>query len=173
VFYPELKGPALEAYKAMVSQLKTKAMRELRLPEDQIVIRDLRPEDYGASSADGYAGIAAASWTAIVDDATIADNRFIGICGFFQGSTIAAEPRPPIVQIRITRKGSKTRYWNVQDIGNWKHKTGWCDDPITVDQNTTITIDAWGRTASSITNFGFIGAVAEKKGVLVSPTERW
>jgi len=172
MFYPELKGPALEAYRAMVSQLKRKAMRELRLPEDQIIVRDLRPEDYGASSADAYVGTKTGDWVALVNEQTIGDNRFIGICGFFCGSTVntgTASPGSPITQLRITRKGSKARYWYVQPIAHWENKVGYADDPFTADQNTTITIEAWNSVGSSISNWGFIGAVAEKRGVLVNP----
>lgn len=179
-FYPELKGPALEAYRAMISALKAKAMEELQLSADQIVLRDLRPEDFGSSSADLYYDItAAAAWNTIISAQSIGDNRFIGISGFFMGgsaptATGATGPNPPITQVRITRKGSVARYWHVKPIGNWENKIGYCDDPITADQNTTITIETWDRVnTASQCNWGFIGAVVEKKGVLVSPDGVW
>ena len=170
MFYPELKGPALEAHKAMKTKLKNTAMKELGLSENEIVVRDLRPEDYGSGSADAYAGITAASWETFVDAATIEDSRFIGISGVFSGGTANnSEGDNPFSQVRITRKGSVSRYWPMKEVQNFKHKIGYADDPITVDQNTAITIDVWGRTAGSIPNWGLVGAVAEKKGLLINP----
>lgn len=180
MFYQELKGPALEAYRNMVSALKAKALTELRIPLEDIVIRDLRPEDYGSSSADLYYDVtAAASWNTVISAQSINNNRFIGISGFFMGGTAASSagatgPNAPITQLRITRKGSVARYWHVKPIGNWENKTGYADDPITADQNTTITVETWDRlNTGSQCNWGFIGAVAEKKGVLVSPDGAW
>jgi len=174
MIYPELEGPALEAYRQMVSQIKSKAMKELKLPEDQIVVRDLRPEDYGASSADLYIGITETAWGAFIDEQTIGDNRFIGINGFFMASTAAAAagtigPSPAVTQLRVTRKGSVARYWYVAPIQGFEGKTGWFDDPFTADQNTTITIEGWNRIGGSIGAVGFLGAVAEKRGVLINP----
>ena len=174
MIYPELEGSALEAFRQMLASLKSKAMKELRLPEDQIVVRDLRPEDYGAASADLYCGILETAWGNIINAQTIGDNRFIGINGFFMASTCAAAagtigPSPAVTQIRVTRKGSVTRYWYVQPIVGFEGKTGWFDDPFTADQNTTITIESWNRIGGSIGAIGFLGAVVEKRGVLINP----
>jgi hypothetical protein len=180
-FYPELKGPALEAHRAMVSLLKRKAMDELQLTEDQIVVRDLRPEDYGSSSADLYYDITqAATWNTVINAQTIADNRWIGVSGFFCGAGTAASsagalgPNTILTQIRVTRKGSLARYWWVQPVINWADHTGYVDDPFTADPNTTLTLETYDRfNSASHSNWGFIGAVIEKKGVLVSPDGKW
>ena len=170
MFYPKLEGPALEAYRMTREKVKSTCMKQLGLSEDEVVIRPLRPEDYGASSIDAYMGITAAGWESVISAQTIDDNRFIGICGFYSGSTSgSSEGDVPISQIRITRKGSVTRYWPVKEIQGWEEKIGYADDPITVDQNTTITLDVWGRTASSISNIGLVGVVAESRGLLVNP----
>lgn len=175
MIYPELEGPALEAYRTMRSNLIAKAMKELRLPADQIVVRDLRPEDYGGSSSDFYVGITARAWDTLVNNQVIGDNRFVGICGFFMASTAAADTGTAcgevaaVTQIRVTRKGSLTRYWYVSPILGFEQQTGWFDDPFTADQNTTIKIESWNRIASSAAQIGFLGAVAEKRGVLINP----
>ncbi|MCD6138673.1 MAG: hypothetical protein J7J91_08955 [Deltaproteobacteria bacterium] len=177
-WYPELKGPALDAYRKMVKMLKERAMRELNLSESEIVVRDLRPADLGqdSSTPDYNVGLTALTWTPIVNNVTISDNRFIGINGFMikHSSTAGAgsvEVDVPVVeQIRITRKGTTARYWQVKQIGYFENNVGYCDDPVTVDQNTTITIEGLARTASSLAGkFDILGVVVEKKGILVSP----
>jgi len=173
-WYPELKGPALDAYRSMVRTLRERAMKELNLRADEIVVRDLRPEDIGASSADFYVGTKAAGWVALVDNATIADNRFVGINGVVLMDTGGTDAfgfanEPPISQIKITRKGSVTRYWNVKPVWAFEGKVGYTDDPVTIDQNTTVTVEAWARSASSLEGFTLLGAVVEKRGLLINP----
>ena len=173
-WYPELKGPALDAYRKMVATLVAKAQKELNLPRDEIVVRDLRPEDIGASSADFYVGTKATDWLALVDNATISDNRFVGICGVQLQDTagtnsLGLEVEPAISQIKVTRKGAVTRYWVVKPVWSFESRVGYTDEPVTIDQNTTVTIEAWARTASSLKGFTLLGAVAEKRGLLVNP----
>ena len=45
MFYPKLEGPALEAYNAAVQTIKQRAIKELNLAQDQIVVRPMRPDD--------------------------------------------------------------------------------------------------------------------------------
>jgi hypothetical protein len=173
-WYPKLEGPALDAYRRMVASLKEKAMRELNLGPDDIVIRELRPEDIGASSADFYTGVQATTWTKIIDSQTIADNRFIGINGVMMQDTastnvLGVQVEPPFSQIKIERKGTVARYWVVKPVWAFESRVGYCDDPVTVDQNTTLTVSVWARTASSLKGFTLLGAVAEKRGILISP----
>lgn len=182
MFYPELKGPALDAYRQMVAKLKDKAMQELALGPEDIVTRDLRPADIGgdASTPDYRVGLTALTWTTIVNAASIADGRFVGINGVSMTTNSTAIPTlgaggdatnivPNVEQLRITRKGSVARYWNLKPIGGFENLTGWADDPITIDQNTTITVEGLSRLASSITGFSLIGAVVEKRGILINP----
>jgi len=163
-FYPELKGPSLEAYKNMVNVLRTRAMKELNLAAEDVVIRPLRFEDIGGANPEWTFNCTAAdAWNTVVDT-TIDDNRFVGICGVYHNEALT-----DIHQIKITRKGTTARFWDVIDIRNWQHKTGWSDEPVTIDQNTKLTIEFWVTAASTLTDFKFIGAVAEKRGILISP----
>jgi hypothetical protein len=173
-WYPKLEGPALDAYRRMASELMAKAARELNLGPDGLILRELRPEDIGASSADFYTGVGATTWTDIISSQTIADNRFVGINGIMLQDTpgtsaFGLEVEPAISQVKITRKGSVTRYWVVKPVWAFESRVGYCDDPITVDQNTTLTVSAWARTASSLKGFTLLGAVVEKRGLLINP----
>jgi len=180
-WYPTLTGPALDAYRKMVASLVAKAQKEtgLSLAAGELVVRELRPEDLGASSADFYVGTKATDWYALIDSKTIEDNRWVGINGVYMGGATAGTMEtavgnesavlPQVSQIKIERMGSVARYWVVEPIQSFENFTGWCDDPITIDQNTTVTISAWARTASSLQKFKLLGAVVEKKGILISP----
>ena len=182
-FYPTLEGPALDAYRRMVADLKAKAIKELGLREDELVVRQLRPADLGAAVtvADYPIGLTGAAWTTIVNAQTIADNRFVGINGFMNrncgtvtalgcGILAPATFAPAAEQIRITRKGSVARYYVVKDIPEFENQVGYTDEPVTVDQNTTITVEGLVTTSSSISSvFDIIGAVVEKKGLLINP----
>jgi len=168
MFYKELKGDALEAYNKMVQVLRAKAVKELNLPETEIVVRPIRPEDIGhANPTWTWIGTTANAWADILPNKTISDNRYVGISGAYN-----AEGAGELDQIKITRKGSVSRYWDMRPL-RWQsgRKTAiyYCDDPITIDQNTTITVSAYCTAASSLVEFAFIGAVAEKKGLLISP----
>lgn len=184
-FYPELTGPALEAYRTMVNTLRSRAMKELNLGADDIVVRELRPADFdlGSTDTDYAIGLTAVTWTEILNK-TVPDNRFIGIHGFYaiNSSTVATNNEnvvnmgqsypnsPTIEQVRITRKGSVARYYTIGAIANFEHHVGYTDEPITVDQNTTIKIEGLARYAGSLQGrFNILGVVAEKKGILISP----
>lgn len=169
-FYPEIKGVALDAYNKMVQKLVRKAETELNLRYgDGLILRDLRPEDIGTKVSDrepewSYSPNTTTDWNTIVDATTIDDNRYIGISGVWHSEAV-----DEVTQLRITKEGSISRVWDLLPIIQFKHQVGYVDDPITINQNTSLTIEAWARTASTTTGFGFIGAVVEKRGLLVNP----
>lgn len=176
-WYDKLDGVALDAYKKMVNSLKDRAMKELNLSEDQIVVRQLRPQDLGVGSNTAHynAAITANTWSTIVDT-TIGDNKFVGIYGFVirTGSTNAAgelvPTKPVLEQVRITREGSIARYYNVKPINFFQCGIGYTDEPITVSQNTSIKIEGFSATSSTLSgNFDILGVVVEKKGMTIYP----
>jgi len=171
-FYDEFKGKALQAYKEMVAKMVEKAMNEFKASRDQIVVRPLRPTDLGGTDISttapywqfGFSGGDAAWSTISASGAVIADNRFVGISGVFHNEAVTDAS-----QVKITRSGSVARYWDTLPIRTFKHKTGFADDPVTIDQNMSLTIQAYSRTASTTNEFGFIGATVEKRGLLINP----
>ena len=168
--YPELKGNALRAYESMVNKLRQKAMSELKLSASEVVVRPLRPLDINATVTDWYItnnGISSSAYAALtnIDGATIANSRFVGINGIFNQTGASS-----LHAVRITREGAVAREWAVDTIPAWKHQAAWVDDPVTLDRNTTVTIAGWHGIASTLANtFGFLGAVAEKRGLLINP----
>jgi hypothetical protein len=170
MFYPELDGPALQAYAEMCAIIKSKAMKELGLGPDQVILRPLKATDLGFADESGWSlmstGTApgAAGWTGSNIVTQIANGRWVGIHGV---STNDSAGR--LTHIRIQREGSDARYWDVTHLRTFEQHTGYADDPVTIDQNTTVTIYTYGRTASSLNLTSFLGAVAEKRGMTINP----
>lgn len=180
MFYPELKGPALEAHNAARLAILDKARKEGALADDDIVIRPLRMDDLYATpngSADYNIGLTANDFATsiLVNNQTMDNLRWVAITGVYNATPLAGtaattNTTPMITQVKIQRKGADTRYWDVKMIGQWRHKTGWADDPVVIDQNTPVTIQLYSRAAGSIsTSFGLLGLVAEKRGKLINP----
>jgi len=164
-FYKELTGVALEAYKEAVRTLRERAKRELGVGDDGIVVRPLRPDDLGLTGKWEFT-INASGWNEVIDT-TIEDNRFVCILGVFN-----AEDVGNCEQVKITREGSDARYWDVSPVRNFQDKIGYVDDPVTIDQNKSIKVSIYADPASTpatLTKFGFVGVVVERRGLLINP----
>lgn len=163
--YQELKGPPLSAQKKMVEDLKKRAMKELKLPANEIVIRNLRPTDLGLSNPAWTFNISSAGlWNTMVN-ITVADSRFIGINGIVYLETSAQS----ISELKITRMATIAKYWNIEGAILCENPYQFIDDPIIIDQNTNLTIEGYATGTNATEKMGFLGAVAEKRGLLINP----
>ena len=81
------------------------------------------------------------------------------------------ESTPLIHSVKITRAGSVARWWNTQRVAIQENNELFVDDPIIVEQNQQITIEGYnGLTSTDPTHeFGFIGCVVEKRGLVINP----
>lgn len=169
MFYTELKGPAKDARDRMVKKLWETARKRLGvLNDNDLVQRYLRPTDVdSALNPEWTFNLSATGWNTIVNNKTVADNRFIGICGvsYPQSTTQAA------TEIRIDRMGQTVRYWNIQDINMTENLVMYFEDPIIVEQKTPISILAYARSIGATEKIVFIGETVEKVGVLVQKGE--
>ena len=164
--YHELKGVPLDAYNKCCNEILKRAQDQLGLPREEIILRDLRSDDLGVTGKWKFSCTSTAGWNTLVATYPITDNRFICISGIF------TEMSTPVVHtIKITRAGSVARWWNVQRVGLQDDNEMHIDDPIIVDQNQTITIEGYNGLTSTHTaeEIGFIGCVAEKRGMLINP----
>ncbi len=171
MFYKEFKGVAYEAYRLMKQDLIDMAKKELGLSEDDLVVRQLRPEDVIVSgtpqwskttNATGGWATAGTGWVNLTNTFSMADNRFVGIYGISDRST-------NITQLRIDRSGSRTRHWHIQElIPNCENNIMFVDDPVIIPQNELLTIQGYSL-ASATEYLRLIGLVVERKGLLVSP----
>ncbi len=164
MLYPYFKGVPFDAYVALVAKLKKQAMTELGLPESEIVVRALRPEDVGFANPVFISTVSADSWTNSVNTYTIADNRYVGISG-----VVCDGDENTIVALRITREGKTARIWNIQGVADFEDKAGYADDPITIEQNTQITIEEYGLATTKTNEICLLGVVVERRGLLINP----
>lgn len=164
--YHELKGVPLDAYNKCCNELLRRAQTQLGLPREEIILRDLRSDDLGTDGKWKFAVATTTGWNALVNTEEIADNRFICISGIF-----TEETTPTVHSIKITRAGSVARWWNVQRVALAENSEMHLDDPVIVDQNQTITIEGYNAltVTSTAEEIGFIGCVAEKRGMLINP----
>ena len=170
-FYGELKGTPLDARNKCCNEILRRAQEQLGLPREEIILRPLRPEDIGYAQAKYKTAIATTlGWNYLVTTYTMADNRFVCISGVFTEETTPTR----VHQIEITRAGSVARIWNVQRVALQDDKELHVDDPIIIDQNTQLSIRAYNgllttTSANTWEEFGFIGCVAEKRGMIINP----
>lgn len=164
VYTPKLEGASLSALKYTNANIKERAMKELGLKEDEIVVRDLRPEDVGLSTPEWTFNIASGTaWNTMIDAATISDSRFISIVGIM----VMESTDSVVSQLKVTRGGQVKRYWQIQGANYLEDATMYFSDPIIVDQNTSITVEGYGVSTDSAFKCVLIGLVAEKKGLLI------
>ena len=168
---PDFEGPAVQAVKDLTRVMKDRARTELSLPESEIIVRSMRPQDLGfASGTYGQLAITAANTaTNLVAANTIADNRYVGIYGIAANEAFSAAGTAELEHVRITRKGSVAREWNIRALQLFENQTGWFSDPVILDQNTTVTIALFGSSTSTVADFELYGVTVEKRGLVVNP----
>ena len=166
-FYQELRGRPLDAFGKTEDKLLAKGTAQLGLARPDLIVRPLMAEDLDAAIDSFNFSISTTNGlNTLVNNQTITDNRFVSINGICY-----PESTPLIDWIRVTRSGSVARLWPIEHIPAQDDSTMWVDDPITVDQNTTITIEAFNdtTTTNATENLIFIGLVVEKRGMILNP----
>lgn len=159
----QLTGEALNSYYDMVEKLKQKAMKEGRLSPNDIVVRPLRPEDVGLSNPEWTFNLASANaWATNMLNTTISNNRWIGINGFLVEESGAQAG----TQVKLKVMGIDRRYWTIQGVNMLQDSTIFFLDPLTVDENTNITMDIYGTDIDADFRLVVLGVVVEKKGIL-------
>lgn len=170
-FYGDLKGTPLDARNKCCNEVQRRAQNQLGLPREEIILRPLRSVDIGYSTDKFKSSITTTlGWNNLVTTYTVADNRFVCISGMFTEESTPTR----IHHVRITRAGSVSREWNVQRVSLQDDNQMFVDDPIIIDQNTQLSIEAYNgllttTSANTWEEFGFIGCVAEKRGMLINP----
>lgn len=165
MLYPHFKGVPFNAYVSLVNKLKEQAMSEMGLPESEIVVRQMRPEDIGFSNPFFASTISAGdAWRNMINTYTIADNRYVGIFGVSFDTN-----ENSVNALRFTREGRTARIWSIQQVADFEDKTGYADDPISIEQNTQITIEEYPTTTTDFDATTLLGVVVERRGLLINP----
>ena len=161
MFYPKLEGPPLEAYNVAVQTIRQRAIKELNLDPEQIIVRPMRPDDLDLTAEWTWTTGTSADTATYINAITVNDNRFMAIYGISYADN-------DVSQLTINRGGSDARIWNIQHINNFTDNVAYVDDPVTMDQNTQVTIKGYAIN-SATTKLIFIGVVAERRGIIINP----
>jgi hypothetical protein len=164
--FTTLSGTALHARNEAKKKNINSAVTELKIPENELIVRQLRPEDIGLSPtiAGEWTFSLSAGNNTIVDSKNIADNRFVSIYGV----RIAQSAAQVSVQAKITRENQDKRFWPLQGVSLTRDSTFYYDDPVTIRQNTPITIVVSANGTNTAEKLVFLGDVVERKGILVA-----
>lgn len=163
-FYFE--GPVIAAANEAVSVARTRAAQQA-VPYDQQIVRSLTPQDLTTANTQkswAWTNISSTGNTAnaIVNAVAVADTRFLIIYG------VTCPASSTYTQVEITRSGGLARLWNIEGaVNNLASRSQYFLDPVIVDQNNSITINAYSSSVGTLT-LVFHGDVVEKAGILIS-----
>jgi len=136
------------------------AMQQLGLPESELTVRSLLPQDLGLTT--WSLNLASAnSWNSGVINTTIADNRFCCITGVSYAGTSAEQVRvqvgaSTVAQFSIERATGITTTHHI-DIA-----------PILAQQNLPVRVDVYASAISATDNVILEGITVEKRGMVLA-----
>ena len=157
----------------LIRKIVSEAVARLRLPEERLIVRDIRAkddiviyskgadanvEDWGAvtgTTADAYETMA----TGTVDDQT-----WIGLYGVKADAEANA-----CSAIKFNVGGADRMIWQLQALSEEDGFVGFCPSGLIIPQNTIYTISRFVRDISSPAKLVLKGIVVEPRGKVVSP----
>lgn len=135
------------------------AVQQLGLPESELTIRSLIPQDLGLTT--WSLNLAAVGWNNGVINTNIADNRFCCITGVsYSGS--ACE------QIRIRVGASTVAQFSIQQVPMITTTHHIDISPVLAQQNLPISVDAYASAISATDEVIFSGVTIERAGMLLA-----
>ena len=136
------------------------AMQQLGLPESELTIRSLIPQDLGLTT--WSLNLAAANaWNAGVINTSVADNRFLCITGVSYAGA-AAE------QIRVRVGASTVAQFSIEQVPGITTTHHIDISPILAQQNLPVVVDVYASAVSATDNVILEGTTVEKRGMLVA-----
>lgn len=136
------------------------AMQQLGLPESELTVRSLIPQDLGLTT--WSLNLAAANaWNAGVINTSVADNRFLCITGVSYSGT-AAE------QIRVRVGASTVAQFSIEQVPGITTTHHIDIAPIFAQQNLPVQVDVYASAISATDNVILEGTTVEKRGMVVA-----
>jgi len=180
----------------VINNLVAQVSRELSLPEDKLVVRDIRPFHdlamYGVAATtltfDEWAYTAttdvADTWRTVTGAGTMGDQRYVALFGIRDlrlglglHATATAEVYPAVlsldvIQVKINVGGADKVIWDLQNMEAYRDNlVGFSPSAIILPQNVSFNIYYMRvNTATEMkSKVQLIGVVCEPRGKLVSP----
>ncbi len=162
--HPDLIGDASRALKQGRAELFKRAAE--KIGAENVVMTDLLPEHVDGTANGTWAqpSVGTANSYTNIENATVASTRWLMFTGFSSTEAVAE-----LELYRIQRGTAVAREYPVNTIRNFKNGTFWASDPVIVNENTNVTLQAAGRTTSTLVDFNIFGETAERMGVTINP----
>jgi len=136
------------------------AQQQLGLPESELTIRSLLPQDLGLTT--WSLNLASANaWNTGVINTNVADNRFLCITGVSYSGT-AAE------QIRVQVGASTVAQFSIEQVPGITTTHHVDISPILAQQNLPVSVDVYASAISATDNVILEGITVEKRGMLLA-----
>jgi len=135
------------------------AMKQLGLPESELTVRSLIPQDLGLTT--WSLNLAAIGWNNGVINTTIADNRFVCITGISYSGTAAES-------VRVRVGASTVAQFSIEQVPGITTTHHIDIAPILAQQNLPVVVDVYASAISATDNVIFEGATIEKRGMLLA-----
>jgi len=136
------------------------AKQQLGLPESELTVRSLIPQDLGLTTWSLNLAVANA-WNSGVINTSVADNRFLCITGVSYAGT-AAE------QVRVRVGASTVAQFSIQHVPGITTTHHIDISPILAQQNLPVVVDVYSSAISATDNVILEGTTVEKRGMLVA-----
>jgi len=136
------------------------AMQQLGLPESELTVRSLIPQDLGLTTWSLNLATANA-WNSGVISTSVADNRFLCITGVSYSGT-AAE------QVRVRVGASTVAQFSIEQVPGITTTHHIDITPILAQQNLPVSVDVYASAISGTDNVILEGTTIEKRGMLVA-----
>jgi len=136
------------------------AMQQLGLPESELTVRSLIPQDLGLTTWSLNLAVANA-WNPGVINASVADNRFLCITGVSYAGT-AAE------QVRVRVGASTVAQFSIEQVPGITTTHHVDISPILAQQNLPVQVDIYASAISGADNVILEGVTVEKRGMVIA-----
>lgn len=136
------------------------ATQQLGLPESELTIRGLLPQDLGLTT--WSLNLASANaWNSGVINTSVADNRFLCITGVSYAGTSAE-------QVRVSVGASTVANFNIERVAGITTTHHIDIAPILAQQNLPVRVDVYASVVSATDNLILEGYTIEKRGMVLA-----
>lgn len=193
---PELTtGQIITMRNSIIQQVVALAARELNMPEEQLVVRDIEPYtdlgmDYGTASAGSsetwirdFTGVVVGYTSVVGTTASMGDQRYVAIFGVRDlraglGATVqdATTVQPygmdsqPVSLIKFTVGGAVKSIWDLSGLSAYPDRqVGFSPAGVLIPQNASFNIEYYQKTFNAVGTAKSIQAYLQMLGVTVEP----
>ena len=135
------------------------AKQQLGLPESELTVRGLLPQDLGLTT--WSLNLAAVGWNNGVINTAVADNRFLCITGVSYAGTSAES-------VRVRVGASTVANFNIERIAGITTTHHIDIAPILAQQNLPVVVDVYASVISATDNVILVGTTVEKRGMVIA-----